>query len=297
MSRFLGVASIQRQGFEASTEKNVTEIENMIDILSLEYPWLNLIVCPELAISGLSPDPFEIAEPIPGFTTQRLAKKAAEVKKWIVPGSMFEVEDGKLYNTIPVFSPEGELVTKYRKMNPFSPLETSEPGNSFAVFDIPNIGRMGVLNCYDLCFPEMSRTLVSMGAEVIIHPSLAPSAFKECEWLNRRTMAMLNQVYLIGAGTCGVHGGIPTAGHSMIVDPEGIILQEAGDTPSIQTEIIDLDRVTMVREIGYKGSCPILKHLNHFAHQWPVYGNQIATSPYIKSLDSPLNIWTELNKK
>jgi len=296
MSRFLGVAAVQRQAFEANADKNITEIENTIDMLSLEYPWLDLIVFPECTIQGLAPELKDIAEPIPGLSTQRLAKKAAEVKKWIVPGSMIELEDDKVYNTIPVFSPEGELVTKYRKMNPFSPMEASEPGNSFTVFDIPNIGRLGILNCYDLCFPEMSRTLVSMGAEVIIHPSFAPSGFRDCEWLNRRTMAMLNQVYLIGAGSCGVHGGCPTAGHSMIVDPEGVILQEAGDTPAIQTEMLDLDKVTLVREIGYKGAIPMLKHLNYFAHQWPVYGNQIATSPYIKSLDSPLNIWTELNK-
>jgi len=296
MSRFLGVAAVQREGFAASAEKNLAQMEGFIDLIAFEYPWVDLIVFPEIAVQGLAVDLSEVAEPVPGPSTERLAQKAKEVKKWIIPGSMFEIEDDKIYNTMPVFSPDGELVTKYRKMNPFSPAEASVPGDSFQVIDIPNIGRLGLCICYDLWFPEMARTLVSMGAEVIIHPSFTPSTLKEGEILCRRAAAMFNQAYVIGTGACGFNCGFTLAGHSVIVDPEGIVLQEAGDIDAVQVEMIDLDKVTMVREVGMKGNVPMLKHLNFFAHNWPVYGNQKASSPYLNNLDSPSNVWSKLNK-
>ncbi len=295
MSRFLGIAVVQRQTFEASAEKNLAEIESTIDLLAMEYPWVRLVVFPELAVTGFGLDPFAFGESVPGPATDRLAKKAKETGKWIIPGSMIEVADGRIYNTMPVLSPDDGLVAAYRKMNPFSPLEPCVPGSENVVVDMPGIGKLGLLICYDLYFPEMARTLVSMGAEVIIHPSLTPATLNYTEVLTRRAMAMLNQAYVVGASSCGVHFGIATPGHSMIVDPEGIVLQEAGDAPSIQIEMLDLDRVTMVREVGLKGSVPIFKHLNHFAHTWPVYGNQKASSPYLSRFGSPNELPADLN--
>lgn len=295
MSRYLGVASVQRQGFPASAKANVDELENYIDMIAFENPWVDLIVFPELSVQGLALRLEDVAEPVPGPSVERLAKKAKEVKKWIIPGSMIEIDGGKVYNTMPVLSPEGKLVTTYRKMNPFSPVETSVPGNSFAVIDIPDIGRLGLCICYDAWFPEMMRTLISMGAEVIIHPSFTPSNLKDGERICRMGTALFNQVYVIGTGACGFHAGFTLAGHSMIVDPEGAILQEAGDAPSIQTEMLDLNKVKLVREFGTKGTLPILKHLNYYGHKWPVYGGQKASSPYINGLGSVYNMPQKLN--
>jgi formamidase len=171
-------------------------------------------------------------------------------------------------------------------LNPFYPAETCEPGSDFVVVDIDNIGKLGVCICYDAWFPEFARTLVSMGAEVIYHPSFTPSPLMDGEKVCRRSIALLNQSYVIGTGACGFHCGFTLAGHSMIVDPEGVVLQEAGDAPSMQFEMLDLDKVKMVREIGTKGSVPIMKHLKRFAHKWPVYGNQRASSSYLDSFGS-----------
>jgi predicted amidohydrolase len=284
MSRFLGVASVQRQGIPANAKANLDELESYIDIISYEAPWVNLIVFPELAVQGLAASLEDIAEPIPGYSVERLTKKAKEVKKWIIPGSMLEIDNGKVYNTMPVFSPEGKLVTKYRKMNPFYPAETSVPGNRIEVVDIDGIGKLGLCICYDAWFPEMTRSLVSMGAEVIFHPSFTPSTLLAGERVTRMATAIFNQAYVIGTGACGFHGGFALAGHSMIVDPEGTVLQEAGDAPSIQMEMLDLDKVKLVRELGTKGQVPILKHIKRFAHEWPVYGNQKASSPYLDGM-------------
>lgn len=296
MSRFLGIASVQREGIPGNAKANVDELESYIDIITFEAPWVNLIVFPELAVQGLAPRLEDIAEPISGISIERLARKAKEVKKWIIPGSMIELDGGKVYNTTPVISPEGDLVTKYRKMNPFSPAETAVPGNSFEVVDITGIGKLGLCICYDAWFPEMSRTLVSMGAEVIFHPSFTPSTLKDGERICRMSTALLNQAYVIGTGACGFHCGFTLAGHSMIVDPEGVVLQEAGDAPSIQFEMLDLDKVKLVREIGTKGAVPILKHLKRYAHEWPVYGNQKTSSPYLDSFGSIEDIPKTLNE-
>ena len=286
MTKFLGVASVQREGIPGNAKANVDELEGYIDMIAYEYPWVDLIVFPELAVQGLAPRLEDIAEPISGKSIERLSRKAKEVKKWIIPGSMIELDDGKVYNTTPVFSPSGELVTKYRKMNPFYPAESSTPGNSMEVVDITGIGKLGICICYDAWFPEMSRSIVSMGAEVIFHPSFTPSTLKDAERICRMSTALYNQAYVIGTGACGYHCGFTLAGHSMIVDPEGVVLQEAGDAPSIQVEMLDLDKVKLVRELGTKGTVPMLKHLKRFAHEWPVFGNQKTSSSYLDSFGS-----------
>ena len=286
MSRLLGVAAVQRPAVDGGAEGNVAEIEMMIDRIAVGHPWVNLILFPELSVQGFG----NFAEPIPGKSTERIAAKAKQHKKWVIPGSMLELDGDKVYNSSPVFSPEGEIVTIYRKMQPYSPLEPTTPGDECKVFEIPGVGKIGIANCYDLWFPEMSRELVSMGAEVILHPSLTPPNLNTREVLCRRAMAMLNQVYIVGASTCGTVAGIATAARSVIVDPDGTVLQEAGDTPSLLIEMLNLDTVTVAREIGIKGIAPVFKHIKHYAHKWSVYGNQKASSPYIDKFTSPMEI-------
>jgi len=281
MSRYLGIASVQRQGFEGNTKANLDEIEGYVRGIAAAYPWIDLIVFPEASVHGVTHDLTENAESVPGPSTQLLAKLAKETQKWIIPGSMFELFEEKVYNTMPVFSPEGELVNRYRKMNPFSPAEASTPGNRIEVVDLPGIGRLGLCICFDMWFPEMTRSLIAMGAEVIIHPSLTPSTVTAQERIVRMSTAIVNQAYVVGTSVCGMHAGFTCSGHSMIVDPEGTVLQEAGDFPAVQLEMLDLDKVSLVRNIGLKGTCPILKHLNDNEHKWPVYGNQKASSDYL----------------
>ena len=81
---------------------------------------------------------------------------------WLVPGSHFERVDDKLYNTALVIDPSGAVVARYRKMFPFLPYETAiSPGTEFCVFDVPAVGRFGLSICYDMWFPETTRTLAA----------------------------------------------------------------------------------------------------------------------------------------
>ena len=132
------------------------------------YPWVQMVMFSELAPFGPS---LHHAQRLPGPAEEEFQEMAREHKLWLVPGSLYEKRDGAIYNTTPVINPQGEVIARYRKMFPFTPLEEGvTPGEEFCVFDVPDVGRFAVLNCYDIWFPETTRTVTAMGAEVILHP-------------------------------------------------------------------------------------------------------------------------------
>jgi predicted amidohydrolase len=243
-----------------------------------KFPWVGLVIYHELVVPGLvqfvsteKPDTWkQNAEPIPGPLTDRLCTLARKTGQWLVPGSMYEKDRDQVYNTAVVISPQGEIVAKYRKMFPWLPYEIGTAvGDQFCVFDIPEVGRFGLVICYDIWFPEVCRTLVWMGAEVILQPTMTPTSDRELELTLCRANAIFNQAYFISINGLGPWGG----GRSLIVDPDGRILQEAGTNQTIITEMIDLDHTTRTREYGTLGLAQSLKQLRDSGHTFPVYGN------------------------
>ena len=91
------------------------------------------------------------------------------------------------------------------------------PGDTFTVFDIPGVGRFGLIICFDAWFPEVTRTLAWMGAEVILQPTLTKTIDREQELVLARANAIVNQVYVVSPN----YGGLFGTGRSVIVDPEG----------------------------------------------------------------------------
>jgi formamidase len=280
MSRLFGIAGIQMSVVPWDPKATVTKMIDTISQVSWSFPWVEMIIFHELAIPGFvqfvsakSPDLWrKNAEPIPGPSTDQLCKVAKQTKKWVIPGSMHEREGSKIYNTAVVISPEGEIVTKYRKMFPWLPYEsTTTPGEDFLVFDIPGAGRFGLAICYDLWFPEFARTLAWMGAEVIIQPTMTPTSDRNLELVMMQANAIFNQAFLISINGVGPYGG----GRSIIVDPDGRILQKANDHETILTEIINLDHVTRTRELGTIGLGQTLKQLRDSKQVFPVYKNGI----------------------
>jgi formamidase len=256
-------------------------VDKMSDIamnIQKSFPWVQLVMFHELAVPGLvqfvTPENKDWwkknAESIPGPLTDRFCALARKTGQWIVPGSMFELEGDKLYNTSIVVSPQGEIAAKYRKMFPWLPYEAgTTPGNEFCVFDIPNVGRFGLFICYDMWFPETSRTLAWMGAEVILQPTLTPTSDRELELVMCRANALFNQAFFVSVNGIGTWGG----GRSTIIDPDGRILQEASTNQTFITEMIDLDHTTRTREYGTLGLAQTLKQLRDAGHPFPIYGN------------------------
>src|SRR5262245_17039987 len=248
----------------------------------------DLIVFPEVFIQG--PDGahlHEMAEPIPGGPiTQALIKLAREQKVWLMPGTLFEKgADGKIYNTVIVISPEGEIVAKYRKLFPARPPEPSAMGDEFVVFDIPGKGRMGILICADIWQPEVARTLVWMGAEVILKPTFQDDSEGG---INNRipmviTRAIENQAYVVD---CNASAPLCN-GRSAIVDPEGRIVEQLGTSESYTSAVLDLDKVHQVREHGsFAGGFTLLKfwaYQRAFKH-YPPYEKGIENGEVFKGL-------------
>src|SRR5204863_8541942 len=168
--------------------------------------------------------------PIPGPLTDRLCALAKDLGIWLVPGSFHERGEGSaVHNTAIAIAPDGSIRARYRKIFPWRPRETTVPGTEFVVFDIDGIGRAGLMICYDGWFPEVARHLAWMGAEVILNPTLTPTADREQELVLARAQAIANQVYV-----AGVNAAAPTArGRSLVVDPEGIVRAEAGEAPTV----------------------------------------------------------------
>src|SRR3954454_2138532 len=203
-------------------------------------PDVDLLLLPELHLSAQprlleeqAEYPDEVAVPVPGPLTESLGALAREAGVWLVPGTVFErAEDGRIHNTALAFSPQGELVARYRKVFPWQPHEECAPGDEFVTFDIPGVARVGLAICYDGNFPEVFRALAWQGAEVVLQPTLTTTSDREAELVLARANAIANQLYVVSL-TAAAPAGL---GRSLVVDPEGIVRREAGDGEAVITD-------------------------------------------------------------
>ena len=276
MSRNFGIAGVQMSVVTRDAHATIDKMSDIALNISKSFPWINLVMFHELVVPGLvqfsTPEDInwykKNSETIPGPLTERLQSLARKTRQWLIPGSMWEFEGDKMYNTALVISPEGEIVAKYRKMFPWLPYEAgTTPGDQFCVFDIPDVGRFGLMICYDMWFPEMSRQLAWMGAEVILQPTLTPTSDRPLELAMARANALFNQCYFVSVNGIGDWGG----GRSTIIDPDGRVLQEVSTNQTFMTEILDLDLVKRTREFGTLGLGQSLKQLRDSGHKFPVY--------------------------
>ena len=289
MSKLFGIAGVQMSVIPRDAQATVKKMYDSVHQISLNFPWVDMIIFHELAVPGLVQfvpmeqpgDWKKDAEPIPGPLSDQLCDMARRFRKWLIPGSMYELDGDLLYNTSLAISPQGEIVAKYRKMFPWLPIESAtEPGTEFCVFEIPDVGSFGLCICYDSWFPETARTLAWMGADVIIHPTMTPTSDRQLELVLNQANAIFNQCYFIDINGVGPWGG----GRSMIVDPDGRVLQKAGEHETILTEIIDLDNVKKSREFGSLGLCQLWKQLKDRPSPFPIYQNAISSGKIYEDL-------------
>ena len=289
MSRPFGFAGVQMAPVPWDADATVSKMAEVVIQIGENFPWVQMILFPELAVSGETPfvsppSPAawrRSAQPIPGPLTDRLCAIARKAGKWLVPGSTYETEGVAVYNTALAISPRGEVVAKYRKLFPWLPFESAvTPGDQFCVFDVPDAGRFGLCICYDAWFPEVARTLAWMGAEVILHPTLTPTSDRTLELVLNQANAIFNQCYFVDINGVGPWGG----GRSLLVDPEGRVLQQAGEGEMILTEILDLDNVRKAREFGTLGLCQTWKQLRDFQGAFSMYREGIAAGQIYRGL-------------
>jgi predicted amidohydrolase len=261
-ARPMTISVIQFTARDDNNEANLDKMDRLLDVAGRRGS--DLAVLPEVmtGCGASSPTAYrEIAEVIPGPTTQRLSKKARQHGMYIV-GSMFERgEDGKIYNTAPLIAPSGEIVGSYRKTHLFSPGSGPDisagiseaakitAGNRLFVFDTPKC-RLGLAICADLRFHEVIRELALMGAEVIALPTAFPNPRMDHWEFTLRTRATDNQVFIAATGMYGQEpiSGARFVGRSMVVDPWGVIVACASDGEVCTTTEIDLNDLAKVRD-------------------------------------------------
>ena len=232
---------------------NIAAMAGQIEKTMALFPGTDMIVFSELAMHG--PLHSRMSE-VPEADIQVFQKLAERHGVWLVPGSMFVRRGEHIFNHAVVIAPDGTIAGRYDKLFPFRPFEAGvEGGTEFLVFDIPDVGRFGLSICYYNWFPEVMRTLSSMGAEVLIHPVLTGTTDRDAELAIVRATAVMFQCYVIDVNGLDAVGN----GRSLVADPAGRVVYQSGQIPEIFPVMIELGQVRQARSNGANGLGQVLK--------------------------------------
>ena len=175
---------------------------------------------------------------------------------------------------------QGEIVARFRKLFPFRPYERDVAGGTEFCVSTCGAGRFGVSICYDMWFPETTRTLAAMGAEVILHPTMTDTIDRDVELAIARASAAQNQVYFFDINGVG-DGGV---GRSIVCDPSGYVLHQADGGAEIVPISVDFERVRRERELGLRNLGQPLKSFRDRDCDFKVYRRESPDFPYLNTL-------------
>ncbi|KAK9480120.1 carbon-nitrogen hydrolase [Lipomyces japonicus] len=245
----------------ADKAKNLSRVRE--HVLQAASNGAKLIVLPECFNSPYSVAAFpEYSELIPsGPTTTFLSQLAKETQTFLIGGSIPEKdEQGKLFNTSLSFAPSGELIGKHRKVHlfdidipgkiRFKESEVLTGGSKITVFDIPPYGKVGVAICYDIRFPELASVAARKdGVFAMIYPGAFNTTTGPLHWdLLGRARAVDNQVFvLLCSPARDLTAGYHAYGYSAAIDPNGLILAQAGEGEDIVYANLQAGRIEEVR--------------------------------------------------
>lgn len=259
---YLSIAGLQ---LELGVEDSLSTIEMEIDLVKKRFPWVQMVVLPELCTYG---GKVNMAIQLPGEVENCYCEAAKRNGIWLLPGSLHERSGDQVFNTAPVINPEGEVIARYRKQYPFYPYEKNVAGSdNFVVFEVPGVGKIGLVICYDIWFPEIIRQLAWMGAEAIIAPTLTNTIDRDVELAMSRANAVTNQLYFFGLNSAGRLG----YGKSIVVGPDGTIIHQASSGREVIALELDFEHVRRVRERGLHGLGQPLKSFRDANFTYPVY--------------------------
>ena len=226
----------------------------------------SLIALPEVFLYRGPANGFrESATDLPGPLILPFEELARSLDTWILLGSVAErsSDPARPYNTSILLDPSGQISTTYRKRHMFdvsiaggpSDNESSRitPGDRTVVALLQGVAeevdvRLGMSVCFDLRFPELYREMTAAGAVILAVPSNFTEATGRDHWeVLLRARAIENGAFVIAPAQCGIGGGVPTHGRSMIVDPWGVVVAQAPDGPGVIVADLQLDRVVSVR--------------------------------------------------
>ena len=217
-------------------DRAVSIIESLTDV--------DLIVLPELWHVGAFDlvRAREFAEPLDGPLVTRM--REAAVGRILHMGSFAELVGDRRYNTAVLIDEVGDILATYRKIHLFGWEEgepsVMTPGESCVVLPTP-LGATGLATCYDLRFPEMFRRLVDSGAESFLIDSGWPSPPINHWTVLAQARAIENQAWVIACNSAGTHAGVEMGGSSIVVDPRGNVIAQAGTAEEVLVVDVEIE--------------------------------------------------------
>ncbi|GMG19065.1 unnamed protein product [Ambrosiozyma monospora] len=262
LSKNVKVALLQ---FHAGSDKqaNLTKAKEFALNALKKQPDTDILVLPECFNSPYAVDQFKnYSESIPtGETTKFLSELAKENNVNVIGGSFPELgDDGHLYNTSLTFNTVGEIVAKHRKVHlfdidipgkmTFKESSSLKPGNKATVYNLPGVGTLGLGICYDIRFPELAMVAARKGAGIMAYPGAFNTVTGPKFWTKFGVArAIDNQLYVILCSPArNPDGGYQAYGHSMVVDPNGNVVVEAGHGEEIVYAELKPEEVDEVRQ-------------------------------------------------
>ena len=248
------------------TDQNLRTVEGLVRRAAAHGA--SLVATPENT-SYLGPQFHKVstAEPLDGPIGERLAKLADELSIHLLVGGLAEqrktdegVDDKRCFNTSVLYGPSGDRLAVYRKMHLFDvdvpggltirESDTIAAGDEVVVAETP-LGRIGMSICYDMRFPELYRRLVDEGADIIAVPSAFTLTTGKDHWhALLRARAIETQCWVLAPAQWGRHdeqGKRQSYGHSLVVDPWGVVVADKGHGEGLVLCEIDLGEVQRVR--------------------------------------------------
>lgn len=237
-------------------EVNYQRVREMFATAMDHTPRPDVVVVPEDWATGFSDEMFhhmeDFIEPENGPSMTVLCELAKQYRVWVVGGSIGTLHaDGKMRLTTYLIDREGNTIGDYSKMHLYSDMDEHVPfanGHKSEVFDT-ELGRLGLMICYDIRFGELARTYALKKADVLVVTSNFPNP-RVNHW---RTLliarAIENQMFVVACNRVGPSPMGTYCGHSMIIDPWGDVLAEGGDQEEIIFGSIDYTKTREVRDL------------------------------------------------
>lgn len=226
-----------------------------------------IVALPEMWCCPYSGDYFRsYSEGEDGRTVAFMREMAASKDIYLVGGSIPERDNNKVYNTSFIFDRSGNIIGRHRKAHlfdidveggiKFMESETLTAGDKVTVVDT-EYGKMGVAICYDVRFPEMIRKMTLDGAEWVVLPGAFNMTTGPMHWtMTMRARALDNQIYFAAVSPARVEDAAYTSyGHSVVVDPWGALVIQAGEGEDVVVADIDTEYVKSIRR-----QLPLLQH-------------------------------------
>lgn len=249
----------------ADKMENVRTVKTYLEKIKDENP--DFVILPEMFCCPYQTENFPIyAEEEGDPIWQQLSGYAKQYGIYLIGGSMPEKDaEGNVYNTSYIFDREGKQIGKHRKVHlfdidvkggqTFKESDTLTAGDSDTVFDT-EFGKIGVMLCFDIRFPELSRMMVNDGARIVFVPAAFNMTTGPAHWeLSFRTRALDNQIYMVGCAPArDVSAGYISWGHSIVTDPWGRVIDMLDEKKGILLAELDMDYEEQVRE-----ELPLLK--------------------------------------